>query len=641
MNKIKLLPDQLINQIAAGEVVERPASIVKEMLENSIDAGAKKIVIELEKGGIGRIRISDDGSGMSAQDALMSLERHATSKIKTLDDLLAVKSMGFRGEALASIASVARLTLRTRLNEEQAGTEIYAEAGKILRQEAVGKSVGTEIEVADLFFNTPARLKFLKAVSTEYQNIVDIVLNAALSWPEVAFKLINIDENGEIKVSMDLPATTESLVRIRGALGKSISEDLIPLFYGGVNLKISGFIGKPALSRANRSMQFFFVNNRPINSHVLSYAVKQAYHSLLPKERYPVFVINFELEPTMVDVNCHPRKTEVKFRDEREVYRVLSQACSRALEEGVLVPKFEQHNLDYYLERKPAKLDNLTNDKIAFVENLTSVSPVLASQRQTIDIPITTVQDNNGNSFINSGGQSDQSANSKQESIFYSSNGEDTEKEISLQVIGQLSNSFIICQRGKDLVLIDQHAAHERIRYNKLMAEQENEEKLVQPLLMPINIELSPADTAVLNSHKTALDELGIKLEHFGGNTFIISEIPAFLVKLDLEKMLIGLIDDLRQTEGSLAGHKGDLFARKEKILTYMACRSAVKFGDPLSQQEMLTLVEQIEKTTFGKATCPHGRPVMIVMEESELWSRFGRKYSGFFEQEKFGGVNC
>lgn len=615
MSKIHLLPEQLINQIAAGEVVERPASIVKEMLENSIDAGAKKIVVEISnnigQGGLQKIKMTDDGCGMSVEDARLALQRHATSKIYNWEDLLAVQTMGFRGEALASIASVSKLTLRTRQAEDQSGTEIYLEGGKILKESPIGMAVGTEIEVAEIFYNTPARYKFMKAEKTEYQNMVEIVLNAALSWPEVAFKLINSTDT-EAKIALDLPATNDALTRIRGALGKAVSDEMIPVFYGGVNLKISGFIGKPSLSRSNRSMQYFFVNNRAINSYVLVYAVKQSFHSLLPKERNPVFVINFELDPTMVDVNCHPRKTEVKFRDEREVYRVLTMACSKALEAAVLMPKFSQANLNYYQQRGPANLGS----------GMATMEFQSLESRETVSVKVA-------------------EAPSEQPSQDWTGQEMTEPENLEMQVIGQLDDSFILCQRESDLVLIDQHAAHERIRYNKLMAEGEKEEMVIQPLLMPINIELSPADRAVLDANKTELDAVGLKLEHFGGNTFAISEVPSFLTKTNLEKLLIGLIDDLRNTDGDMRGHKGDLYSRKEKILTYMACRSAVKFGDALSREEMVALVEELAQTTFGRATCPHGRPIMIVLESTELWSRFGRKYSGITEQEKFGGVNC
>ena len=640
MGKIALLPEQLINQIAAGEVVERPASVVKELLENSIDAGARKIVVTVRQGGVGLMRINDDGCGMSGEDALMSLERHATSKIRTLEDLNAIRSMGFRGEALASIASVSRLTLRTRRAEDSSGTELVLEGGKILRESPVGMPVGTEISVAELFFNTPARLKFLKSEQTEYQNVLDAVINAALATPGTAFKLIEEkpeEEQWRSKVVLDVPATDNLLVRIRGVLGNLMAEEMIEIYNGAVNLGIRGYIGKPQLSRANRSLQYLFVNGRPITSHVLSYAVKQAYHSLLPKERYPVFVILFELDPSMVDVNCHPRKTEVKFKDEREVFRVLTQSCAKALENAVMMPKLTADNFNYYQERQAGTLQVQSLTRQETVQISMDVNRQRATDSTLRSAPYV-VPGDSGEEFV-PGHKTTQQTDL-----------ETTTHEIESAMIplGQLNNSFILCQRGADLVIIDQHAAHERIRYNKLMSEAENDEKAIQPLLMPINIELSPADAAVLDANKALLDEIGLKLEHFGGNTFAVNEVPTFLTKSNLEKVLTGLIDDLRAVgDGSsgssadLKAHRGDLFSRKERALTFLACRSAVKFGDPLSREEIAALIDQLNHTRLGRTTCPHGRPIMVVLEESELWSRFGRKYTGFFENEKFRDVNC
>lgn len=615
MNKIQLLPDSLINQIAAGEVVERPASVVKELLENSIDAGAKRITVEVQEGGLQLLKITDDGSGMSREDAELSLARHATSKIATIEDLQAIRTMGFRGEALASIASVSRFTMRSKLAEDSAGTEIVLEGGKILRNGPIGMPTGTEIEVKELFFNTPARLKFMKSPATEYQNIVDTVVNAALAFPEIAFKLV---EN-EGRIALDLPATADILLRMRGVLGKGISEEMLEIFYGGVNLKMTGYIGKPSLSRSNRNMQFFFVNNRPITSHVLSYAVKQAYHSLLPKERYPVFVVKFELEPSMVDVNCHPRKTEVKFKDEREIYRVLNSACAKVLEQAVIMPKFQSDTpVNYYQEKRAQGIE--TVEKSAPVQEALEFFSAMSGEKVTVGVV-----------------ESNQAVETMEKQIAATP---DVSVEMEMNVLAQLSDAFILCQRGEDLVIIDQHAAHERVRYNKLMAEAENEEKLIQPLLMPINIDVSPQDQSILDANKDLLDEIGLEIEHFGGNTFSLKAVPAYLAKNNLEKVLLGMIDDLRNFE-SLKGNKGDLFSRKEKVLTYLACRSAVKFGDSLSMEEMRALVDQLRETDWGRSTCPHGRPTMIVLPKDELWSRFGRKYTGFFEKEKFGGVNC
>ena len=615
MNKIQLLPDSLINQIAAGEVVERPASVVKELLENSIDAGAKRITVEVQEGGLQLLKITDDGSGMSREDAELSLARHATSKIATIEDLQAIRTMGFRGEALASIASVSRFTMRSKLADDSAGTEIVLEGGKILRNGPIGMPTGTEIEVKELFFNTPARLKFMKSPATEYQNIVDTVVNAALAFPEIAFKLV---EN-EGRIALDLPATADILLRMRGVLGKGISEEMLEIFYGGVNLKMTGYIGKPSLSRSNRNMQFFFVNNRPITSHVLSYAVKQAYHSLLPKERYPVFVVKFELEPSMVDVNCHPRKTEVKFKDEREIYRVLNSACAKVLEQAVIMPKFQSDTpVNYYQEKRAQGIE--TVEKSAPVQEALEFFSAMSGEKVTVGVV-----------------ESNQAVETMEKQIAATP---DVSVEMEMNVLAQLSDAFILCQRGEDLVIIDQHAAHERVRYNKLMAEAENEEKLIQPLLMPINIDVSPQDQSILDANKDLLDEIGLEIEHFGGNTFSLKAVPAYLAKNNLEKVLLGMIDDLRNFE-SLKGNKGDLFSRKEKVLTYLACRSAVKFGDSLSMEEMRALVDQLRETDWGRSTCPHGRPTMIVLPKDELWSRFGRKYTGFFEKEKFGGVNC
>lgn len=615
MNKIQLLPDNLINQIAAGEVVERPASVVKELLENSIDAGAKRIIVEVQEGGMQLLKITDDGSGMSREDAELSLARHATSKIATIEDLQAIKTMGFRGEALASIASVSRFTMRTKLAADSAGTEIVLEGGKILRNGPIGIPTGTEIEVRELFFNTPARLKFMKSAATEYQNVVDAVVDAALAFPEIAFKLV---EN-EGRIALDLPATADPLVRMRGVLGKGIAEEMLEIFYGGVNLKMTGYIGKPSLSRSNRNMQFFFVNNRPIASHVLSYAVKQAYHSLLPKERYPVFVVKFELEPSMVDVNCHPRKTEVKFKDEREIYRVLNSACAKVLEQAVIMPKFESDTpVNYYQEKSAQGITEVS--KPAAVQEALEFFSAMSGEKVSVGVS-----------------ESNQAAETMEKQIAAIP---DVSVEMEMTVLAQLSNAFILCQRGEDLVIIDQHAAHERVRYNKLMAEAESEEKLIQPLLVPINIEVSAQDQSILDANKDLLEEIGLELEHFGGNTFSLKAVPAYLAKNNLEKVLLGMIDDLRNFE-SLKGNKGDLYGRKEKVLTYLACRSAVKFGDSLSMEEMRALVDQLREADWGRSTCPHGRPTMIVLPKDELWGRFGRKYTGFFEKEKFGGVNC
>jgi DNA mismatch repair protein MutL len=432
----------------------------------------------------------------------------------------------------------------------------------------------------------------------------------------------------QARVALDLPPTDDLLLRLRGLLGKPISDDLLEIYYGGVNLAIRGYIGKPQLSRSNRSLQYFFVNGRPINSHVLSYAIKQAYHSLIPKERHPVFAVFFELDPSMVDVNCHPRKTEVKFRDEREVYRVLLQSCGKALEKAVLTPKVTMDNLNYYQEKLPQGLGG----RVAQAE-----FQALAG-RETVQVTLNdaTVSTNStpGPQLPAAETPSSGLLRESGEQSSAASPADNLQQE--LIPLGQLDLSFILCQRGHDLVII-----------NKLISEVQSEEKAIQPLLMPISLEIPPADLAVLEANKAVLEEVGIGLEHFGGNTFAINEVPSYLVKTDLEKVLLGLIDDLktlREHDGQrdeLATHKGDLASRRERALTYLACRSAVKFGDHLGEAEIKALIDQLNLIPPGQMTCPHGRPIMIVLEKSELYSRFGRKYGGFFERENFRDVNC
>ncbi|MBD3270513.1 DNA mismatch repair endonuclease MutL, partial [Candidatus Peregrinibacteria bacterium] len=486
-SKIKLLDEKLINQIAAGEVVERPASIVKELIENSIDANANQIVVEVDRSGEEKIRITDDGVGMSKEDAILCLERHATSKIATLEDLKNIKSMGFRGEALASIASVSKMKINTKRRGENVGTELFIDGGKLEYVKDKGIPEGTVLEIRELFFNTPARKKFLKSDNVEYQNILDVIINAALAYPEIAFKLIK-----DQRPIFDLPKARDLLMRIRAVLGKNISDDMIDVFYGGVNMKMTGFIGKPSIARASKNLQYFFVNNRPIKSHVLSYAVKQAYHSLIPKERNPVFVINFDLSPELVDVNVHPRKSEVKFKDEREIFRILTSASKKALEINILAPKFSYDQpSNFYQEKRPEGIAEQLNfnevkeRKHALVQS-DQKNDQMAVASETKYNPVTEVS--NEKSFLDE----------------------------EIEVIGQFDDSFIICKKGENLVLIDQHAAHERVRFEMLKSEDESKEKVIQNLLTPISFELNHQDMDILNSNKAVFESIGVSIEHFG-----------------------------------------------------------------------------------------------------------------------------
>jgi DNA mismatch repair protein MutL len=621
MTNIKVLPENLINQIAAGEVVERPASVVKELVENSLDAGATRMIIEVNGGGGEYIRITDDGCGMDAEDAALAFERHATSKISSGKDLLDIRTMGFRGEAIASIASVSYFSLQTKKKGELEGTLIISEGGKIVKNKQLGCPAGTQIEVRQLFYNTPARKNYLKNDATEYGHILDTLTGIALAFPQVAFKLMH-----DGKVVFDLPQTEDLLSRIRMLLGKSVADELIPVFNGHSKMQLSGFIGKPSIARSNRKSQRLFVNNREVSSHVLSYAVKQSFYSLIPKEKHPTFILFLNLDPELVDVNVHPRKSEVRFTNEKEIFSIFNRACKSALEKYVLTPGFSEGPAEE--DVKESVQDsvlhaNREHQPLMKVEDTVEVEiPVAKGSHIQIDQPKTSY---GGSGRYFSGIVQEQPDEETVEG------GEDvkqmetpfTEREGDPEIIplAQFKNSYILCSQGEDFVIMDQHAAHERIRYTEILEDFEAKKKSVQPLLTPEQLELSHQEAALLEEHKDLLAEMGFEIEPFGGGTFSVFAVPGYLVKEDIKGTVMGLIDDISNN-----AVKGDIQTRKERALTYAACRSAVKFGDPLSKEEMESLCKKLQELDLPY-TCPHGRPTMIKMTPAELEKKFGRDY--------------
>lgn len=654
--KIQRLPEYLINQIAAGEVVERPASVVKELLENAIDAGARHIVIEVKDGGDNFLRITDDGIGMDSDDAVMALERHATSKIATADDLIRIGTLGFRGEALASIASVSFLTLQTKKRGALEGTVLNVEGGKIDKIKPGGMPEGTQIEIRQLFYNTPARKKYLKNPLTEYNHIFNTVTGIALAFPGIAFKLVHHDKIifDLARIEADLPEPsgtglsssrfTENLFpRIRQLMGKNISDELIPVFYGHSRIQLAGFIGKPIIARSNRNMQYLFVNHREIKSPVLSYAAKESYYSLLPKEKYPVFFLYLDIDPELVDVNVHPRKQEVRFVNEREIFKIVAQACQKALETHILAPKIDASTpQNYYYERRQAPL--LLHDRPDYryekssASNMTTrgtppsgTTPTLPASPALVQAALSFTKNFTEKMTWNSSGLSaapdlstpsqDNRSDAPEAASFIAESRQD---QAPLVPLAQLDASFILCQRGSDLVIIDQHAAHERIRYTELVRDFEKLEQSSQPLLVPLSLELPPKDVAAFENFLETFRKIGFDIIHFGGNTFSIQAIPNYGMKGNLQQTVLGLFDDLVNHK-----EKGDFQRRKERSLLYMACRSAKKFGDILSREEQIALVEKL-MALDAPYTCPHGRPTMIVMSSEELKKRFGRYYNSF-----------
>ena len=609
MASIQVLPDKLISQIAAGEVVERPASVVKELIENSLDASATRLIIEVEKGGQDLIRITDNGSGMTQKEAPLAFARHATSKIATADDLFNITTMGFRGEALASIASVAQIKMQTKRTKDPTGTELTLEGGQIKTQTETGCPNGTLIEVRNLFFNVPARRKFLKAPGTEFQYILNLVNNLALSHPTIHFKFFH-----NRRLIFDLPPVENELDRFRILLGREFAEHAIPVFYESTFLKIRGFVGIPDLARTKRTHQYLFVNHRPIQNNALAYAVSEGYQSLIPERSYPVFVLKIEIDPKLVDVNVHPRKTEVRFINPQELFQKVKQSVQTALDKNILTP-----TLTPIMPKSGQGMPDSDRKSAPSTPNQTpSDSPKEQQIRQALHFTkdfARTAQNIKTAAENQAAGQL--TADLAQPELA-------TPQEIGLEPIAQLAESYLIAKDEEGITIIDQHAAHERILYAKLMENLDRQEPVTQPLLLPLNFELSFREVTVLKSERPLLKNLGFEIENFGGNTFTVSAIPACLNQEDIDKVIKGLLDDLiDETSGADSATK-EIRRRQEKVIHYIACRAAVKFGRELTEEEQLALLKRL-KQVEQKYTCPHGRPTMIKLTFEELEKRFKR----------------
>ncbi|MBI5754424.1 DNA mismatch repair endonuclease MutL [Candidatus Peregrinibacteria bacterium] len=602
MSIIKVLPESLINQIAAGEVVERPASVVKELVENSIDAGAKNIVVELKDAGKTLIKITDDGCGMAADDLELALQRHATSKIHDEADLWKIVTMGFRGEALASISSVSKMIIRSKRAEDVGGMEIQSEGGEMKIKQEVGMQTGTQIEVYDLFFNTPARQKYLKQDSTELVHITGTLNTIALANPSIGFRLVH---NG--KVIFDLAKSSDLISRVADIFGKATADAMLPIFYGGSAFQIEGFIGKPLLSRSTSQHQYFFVNGRPIQHFLLANTIKTAFHSMLMENKKPVFILNIKIDPALIDVNVHPRKTEIRFEDQQSLVKVVYGCVKTALEKNILIPKGFTESQRYMSDSFPK------NEKEADVK----IGNNGGQNQNALCKPLFDSKSVPGHRFAGQFLGAQQSIGDDYLNDRYAAGLQHLPR---IQSITQIANSYIVAEDEHGLVLIDQHAAHERVRYEQLMEQFENQQKSVQPLLMALQMNLSNEEVAMIAQNKEVFDGLGFEIEPFGGNSFVVHAVPAFLAKEDIEQVIKGVLDDILNQK-----NPSKLHGKTEEILTYMSCRSAIKFGQKLSLVEMQALILQMEKLK-RPYTCPHGRPTMISLTMDELSKMFGRK---------------
>ena len=569
---IKVLDKNIISRIAAGEVVERPASVVKELVENSLDAGARQISVEVRGGGVSLIRVVDNGVGIPSGEVEIAFQSYSTSKIDNIEGLDSISSLGFRGEALPSIAAVAQVDIATCANTETIGTSLCLTDGIVADKRSQGYPRGTTVTVSNLFRNIPARLKFLKSVATENSHIANVVTQYALAFPEVKFALL-VDGREAVRT----PGSAQLIDSVLEVYGVGVAQNMLKVGKdreweneATISLEITGMVGSPAVSRSNRSYLSFFVNRRWINSRLLAWAVEEAYHGLLPHGKHPIAIINVSLSALEVDVNVHPTKSEVKFRNERVVFSALQKAVRQVLVEQMPMPEIDEVTT---ASVAPSGLGRVLH-AAAFAEkgDIFTSLPSVPAQTPMASLPV-------------------------------------------LRVLGQLLGLYIIAEGPDGLYLIDQHAAHERVLFEEINRQRSQREIEVQGLLEPVTLEVDPKQDEVLKSHHEDLAEFGFSIEPFGDRTYLVRAVPGLLYNRDWAAAMRELLDSSPKEAG------GDWV---EGMAESIACHSAVRAGQALTNEEMRELVRQMEQLTISQ-TCPHGRPTMIYLSSRRLSRYFGR----------------
>lgn len=678
MGQIIILDENTSNQIAAGEVVENPASVVKELVENSIDAGSSNITIEIKKGGITQIKIIDNGCGMPEDDVQIAFERHATSKIRSSNDLEGILTLGFRGEALASIASVAIIELTTRTKDKSFGTYIRVKGGIVEETSQIGCPVGTTFIVRDLFFNTPARFKFLKKDYTEARYISDMINRIALGNPSISFKLVN-----NKKTVIRTPGNNDLLSTIFSLYGKETANECIKISYKDDMFSIKGFAGKPSIARSNRNWQSIYVNGRYIKNKTISAAIDEAYKTNLMKNKFAFAVLNIKVNPVLVDVNVHPTKMEVRFTKEQEIFRAVYYAINNALLSESLIKNIKVKNKkndvfkyqidtqksDYIQqeikyteskkldsadelvesspiesletksgEEKPRKENSGEKLKENFEEKfrekpkkgestenkyLDNPKPIVSESSSMVDMSskINTPSKKNENKKIKM-----RKENQNTTDINDFNNSKITEQQqsneksilIDSKIIGQIFSTYIILQSNKNLVLIDQHAAHERIIFENLKEKYYKKENLAQYLLEPIVIELVNHEIEFINDKNETLNELGFIIENFGDNSIILRSVPVNGENGSVKESFLNVLDFL------MSEHKKDDIYIIEEVLYKMACKLAVKANEKLDKIEIQNILKKLSHIE-NPYTCPHGRPTIIKITKHELEKMFKR----------------
>ncbi|WP_337233462.1 DNA mismatch repair endonuclease MutL [Staphylococcus epidermidis] len=643
MRKIKELETSLANKIAAGEVVERPSSVVKELLENAIDAQATEINIEVEQSGVSSIRVVDNGTGIAQEDLGLVFHRHATSKIVADDDLFHIRTLGFRGEALASISSVAKVTLKTCTDNEN-GHEIYAEDGKIIHQKPAKAKKGTDIQVDSLFYNTPARLKYIKSLYTELGKITDIVNRMAMSHPEIRISLVS--DGKKLLSTNGSGRTNEVMAEI---YGMKVAKDLVHISGDTSDYHLEGFVAKPEHSRSNKHYISIFINGRYIKNFVLNKAILEGYHTLLTIGRFPICYINIQMDPILVDVNVHPTKLEVRLSKEDQLYDLIVTKIREAFKDKILIP---QNDLNH-APKKNKVLETFEQQKINFEKQQSQIgetsAPYVHDQKdKNHDVES---HKNNLDSTSSTNNESTEVSNelhnyiddsylqSQKEVLFDMEQNTSNEYEISnqqsndikgtvsqtphrrvpyMEIVGQVHGTYIIAQNENGMFMIDQHAAQERIKYEyfrEKIGEVTNE---VQNLLIPLTFHFSKDEQMIIDQYKDELDKVGVHLEHFGGHDYIVNSYPVWFPKEEAEEIIKDMIELVLK-------HKSvDVKKIREDAAIMMSCKKSIKANHYLKNNEMADLIDQLREAE-DPFTCPHGRPIIINFSNYELEKLFKR----------------
>ncbi len=673
MGNIVLLDDLTINQIAAGEVIERPANVVKELVENSIDAGATKISVEVENGGITSIRITDDGKGIAPDDVALAFERHATSKIRSAEDLTKVMTMGFRGEALASIAAIAKVELITRTRDQEIGTKVIVEGGDIISKEECGAPYGTTIIVRELFYNTPVRYKFLKKDFTEGGYIESAVEKIALINPSISFRLVN-----NRKTILQTSGNGDITTVVYNIFGKDVSQNLVNVDNEYEGVKVRGVAGKPEIARSNRTNQLFYVNGRNIKDKILSAAVEEAYRTLIPHGKFGFCIIDIRLNPELVDVNVHPAKLEVRFADESKVFKAVHYGIKNALlgeditrdeeKEKVEEPKIIEKNVEETAPQRRGLFDIFRNksteqtpenpdekyatievkvnkdnqaknsviDKIEFDEERQYLKPIAEeTQLEELEEPLQNItylpkkesnesEEQEFEKIVekNYKPEEDNIEYKVEEDIrpIYDQDIEEKSPVPEYKILGVAFNTYIILELDEDIYILDQHAAHERVLYEKV---KENfyraGGKEAQMLLLPDVLELSKRDMHIVKDHMDLFEQAGFTLEEFGENTIKITGVPVICFEMNTKDLFMDILDGIDITNRT---NKQDI---EEKFIATVACKAAVKANMVLDEREIRGLLDEL-LLLDNPFTCPHGRPTAIRITKTEIEKKFGRR---------------